>query len=140
MRVIAIAAALLVAAPAAAQGMDQRYLSGLAGKADFFWAKGTQYAGDVTPVRAPVTSILWEGDCDMVVYFGKGVNGWAPYQSPVFIKWGSIQTVDIAGSFFILRHRLPEFMPGYRWGLWVPESEKARMKQAMQNMIDHCDG
>lgn len=140
MRVIAIAAALLAATPAAAQGTDQRYLSGLAGKAEFFWAKGAQYSGDVEPVMAPVTSIQWSNDCEMVVYFGKGSNGFAPYQSPVFIKWGSIQTVDIAGTFFIFRHRLTEFMPGYRWGLWVPDNEKARMTQVMQNMINNCDG
>jgi hypothetical protein len=130
---------LLVAAPAAAQGTDQRYLSGLGGRADFFWAKGVQYSGDVVPVRAPVTSIEWSSDCEMVVYFGKATNGWAPYQSPVFIKWGSVVTVDIAGNFFIFRHRLAEFMPGYRWGLWVPESEQPRMRQVMQNMINNCD-
>lgn len=142
MRGLAIAAiaATLIAAPAAAQGMDQRYLSGLAGKAEFFWAKGTQYAGDVEPVMAPVTSIQWEGDCDMVIRFGAASNGHAPYQSPVFIKWSSIVTVDIAGSFFIFRHNYAGFMPGYRWGLWVPANEQARMKQAMQGMIDNCDG
>ncbi|MEZ0242591.1 MAG: hypothetical protein ACAH11_04405 [Sphingomonas sp.] len=139
-----LTAALLTSAvlstPAAAQGDTQRYLSGLAGRADFFWAKGVNYSGDVLPIRAPITSIQWEGDCDMVIRFGKATEGWAPYQSPVFIKWGSIVTVDIAKNFFIFRHNYAGFMPGYRWGFWVPDNEQPRMKQAMQSMIDSCDG
>jgi hypothetical protein len=138
--IAALALSAVMTTPAAAQGVDQQWLSGLAGRADFFWAKGVNYSGDVVPIRAPVTSIQWEGECDMVIRFGPGSNGWAPYQSPVFIKWGSIVTVDIAGSFFILRHRLTEMMPGYRWGFKVPDSDVPRMKQVMQSMIDNCSG
>jgi len=137
--IAALAMSAALATPAMAQGMDQRFLSSLAGKGDFFWAKGEQYSGDLAPIRARVTSIEWEDGCNMVVRFGAATNGRAPYQSPVFIRWQSIKTVDIAGNFFILRHNYAGFMPGWRWGLWVPENEKARMRDVMGSMLNNCN-
>jgi hypothetical protein len=141
--ILAAMLAAISAQPAAAQDYmppdnARSYFEqlGKSGMGRLFWGKSMTDTGPSEPVIARITAIVVENDCEMAIRFENIDGGFAPVQSPIFLRWGSVKKGNGFGSYI----QLVREYGSANWGIAVDIKAADYAMRAVRTLMEECGG